>query len=117
MEFREHTQLPNLKFDSKNFHSFARIGGPNSELSDTVLDPEGKEVVSAKSFSTLPKGDSAFTITPLSHRFFSSFYGDKTLVAISDGGVGSTAAVEAAERALVGFLDYMHGYDLLFHHL
>lgn len=108
MEFREHTHLPNHKFASKKFHGFLRIGGPSGDLSDTIVDPEGREVFSAKSISTLPKGDTAYNINPVSHRFYSSFYGDKVLVAISDGGVGGPTNVEAAERALVGFLEYMH---------
>lgn len=108
MEFREHTHLPNHKFASKKFHAFSRIGGPSGEIPDTILDPDGREVFSAKSFSTLPKGDSAFNISPVSHRFYSAFYGDKILVAIADGGVGGATNVESAERALIGFLEYMH---------
>jgi len=108
MEFREHTHLPNHTFASKKFHAFARMGGPNSGVPDTILDPEKKEILSAKSFSTIPKGDAAFNITPISHRYFSALYSDKILVAITDGGVGSSSSTEAAERALIGFLDYMH---------
>ena len=112
MEFREHSKLPNQKFATKQFHSFARIGGPGQGCSDTITDPEGKEFASAKSFSTLPKGNTALNIGAVSHRYFCSFYGDKALVALSDGGLGGTSSVEAAERALVGFVEYMHGFVL-----
>jgi hypothetical protein len=107
MEFREHSRLPNHRFASKNFHAFSRIGGPGGDSPDTLRDPSGKEVFSAKSFSTL--ASSSLAALPLSHRYFCSFFEDKVLMALADGGLAGSSSVEAAERALVGFLDYMHG--------
>ena len=105
MEFRDHNRLPNHKFYSTHFHAFSRVGGPSSERPDTLRDPSGREIFSAKTFTTLPATPPP---QPIAHRYFCSFFEDKALVALADGGQGGMPAVEAAERALVGFLDYMH---------
>src|SRR3990167_5079403 len=110
MEHREHSKIQNKQFATvPSYHSFLRVGGPSPGTVDTIHDPNKKQIFSAKTFSTFPKVDSLVSANPCPHRYYCAYYSHKILFALADGGSGNLAA-EAAERAILGFVDYMNSY-------
>jgi hypothetical protein len=112
--------VPTIKLSSKSIHPFVRIGGPHYSFPDTFIAPYGTELFSSKSISTFPHNPNQIPPRegdPISDRYFCAFYENKALLAISSGYGKGFSAVDAAEKAIIGFVEHMTRYIFYFLHL
>ena len=99
-------------------YPISRMGGPNTQVADTLLAADGREFFSAHTISTFPdapkRGRSSSSTRqgdPCSNRFFYSLYEGAFLLLLAEGSPsGTDAAASAACSAIVGFSRYFCRY-------